>query len=454
MSASGSSLYEILTLESNDKQGLVDLKSGAVSIDYYEDIFSPTITAKIRVINTGDSIIGEKTDKLQSIYNGLPLRGGERVRMKVLDRGDGKKGLDFASTPSKYLYVSSITDVISESKTESFLLNLVSREAITNETTRVIRKYTGTIDQSVSKILKDVLQTTKFDKEKNIEKSQNKYPFIGNSKKPFTTLIWLASKAVPVKVPQLNSKSSGDVTAGFVFYQTKDGFKFKSIDGLMKQEPKNKNTPYYYTEVNVNETETNNDFKILNYFTDKNQNLIEKLRVGAYSSETIFFNPLTGEVTPPGKRKFQFKKYQNEIENLGSKGKISLPKMNENSNESLGDTPTRIITGVLSIGTADSSVSKELNYDPGTYQAQSIMRYNLLLTQSISMMVACNTNLSAGDVIDCRFPKISSGDENEIDTEVSGSYIIKELCHHFEPNSSYTSLKLVRDNFGIKKIDK
>ena len=445
MSASGSSLYEILILESNDKQRTVDLKLGAVSIDYYEDIFSPTITAKIRVINTGDSVIGKKTDKLLSIYNGLPLRGGERVRMKVLDRGDEKKGLDFASTPSKYLYVSSITDVISESQTESFLLNLVSREAITNETTRVARKYTGTIDQSVSKILKDVLKTTKFDTE-GIEKSQNKYPFIGNSRKPFTTLVWLASKSVPV--------SSGDSSAGFVFYQTKDGFKFKSIDGLMKQEPKNKNTPYYYTEVNVNETETNNDFKILNYFTDKNQNLIEKLRLGAYSSETIFFNPLTGEVTPPEKRKFQFKKYQDKIENLGSKGKISLPKMSENSNESLGDAPTRIITGVLSIGTADSSVSKKLNYDPGTYQAQSIMRYNLLLTQSISMMVACNTNLSAGDVIDCRFPKISSEDENEIDTETSGPYIIKELCHHFEPNSSYTSLKLVRDNFGIKKIDK
>lgn len=445
MSASGSSLYETLILESNDKQRIVDLKLGAVSIDYYEDIFSPTITAKIRVINTGDSIEGEKSGKLQSIYNGLPLRGGERVRMKVLDRGDGKKGLDFSTTSSKYLYVSSITDVISESQTESFLLNLVSREAITNETTRVARKYTGTIDQSVAKILKDVLKTTKFDTE-DIEKSQNKYPFIGNSRKPFTTLVWLASKSIPV--------SSGDSSAGFVFYQTKDGFKFKSIDGLMKQEPKNKNTPYYYTEVNVNETETNNDFKILNYFTNKNQNLIEKLRLGAYSSENIFFNPLTGEVTPPEKRKFQFKKYQNKIENLGSKGKISLPKMSENSNESLGDAPTRIITGVLSIGTADSSVSKKLNYDPGTYQAQSIMRYNLLLTQSISMMVACNTNLSAGDVIDCRFPKISSEDENEIDTETSGSYIIKELCHHFEPNSSYTSLKLVRDNFGIKKIDK
>ena len=440
MSASGSSLYEILILESNDKQRTVDLKLGAVSIDYYEDIFSPTITAKIRVINTGDSIEGERSGKLQSIYNGLPLRGGERVRMKVLDRGDGKKGLDFASNSSKYLFVSSITDVISESQTESFLLNLVSREAITNETTRVARKYTGTIDQSVSKILKDVLQTTKFDSE-DIEKSQNPYSFIGNLKKPFTTLVWLASKAVPV--------SSGDTTAGFVFYQTKDGFKFKSIDGLMKQEPKNKNTPYYYTEVNVNETETNNDFKILNYFTDKNQNLIEKLRLGAYASRNMFFNPLNFDIS---NNTFTLSKYKGKTESLGAK-EFKLPTIGEGSNISLAESPTRIISGILDIGTLDKGISTANNADPEKYKSQSLMRYNALLTQTVSMMIPCNTNLSAGDVIDCKFPKISSEDENELDSEVSGAYIIKELCHHFEPNSSYTSLKLVRDNFGINKKD-
>ena len=251
MSAAGSSLYEILILESNDKSKTVDLKLGAVSIDYYEDIFSPTITAKVRVINTGDSITNDKSGKLESIYNGLPLRGGERLRMKVLDNGEEKRGLDFSTTPEKYLYVSSITDVISQSQKESFLLNLVSREAITNETTRVFKKYEGTIDQSTTKILKDILKTTKFDDKNDIEKSQNNYSFIGNSKKPFTILVWLASKAVPV--------SSGDSTAGFVFYQTKDGFKFKSIDGLIKQEPK---ATYYYSEVNESEVEVNNDFKI------------------------------------------------------------------------------------------------------------------------------------------------------------------------------------------------
>jgi len=438
MSASGSSLYETLILESNDQQRTVDLKLGAVSVDYYEDIFSPTITAKIRVVNTGDSISG-KNDKLQSIYNGLPLRGGERLRMKVLDRGEGKKGLDFSSKPEKYLYVSSISDVISESQTESFLLNLVSKEAISNETTRVSRKYTGTIDDSVKKILKDVLSTTRYN-DSDIEKSQNKYSFIGNLKKPFTTLVWLASKAVPV--------SSGDATAGFVFYQTKDGFQFKSIDELIKQKSK---ATYYYSEVSKNENETNNDFKILNYITDKNQNLIEKLRLGAYASQRMFFNPLDFNFTPWEDGKFQFAKYKDRLENLGSKGKISLPTLGEGIDTSLGDVPSRILCGIVDVGTLDKDISTETNADPENYQAQSIMRYNLLLTQSVSMMIPCNTDLRAGDVIKCEFPKISSQDADEIDTETSGLYMIKELCHHFEPNSSYTSLKLVRDNFGIRK---
>jgi len=434
MSATGSSSYEILVLESNDQQRTVDLTLGAISIDYYEDIFSPTITAKVRVINTGNSIVGEN-DKLQSIYNGLPLRGGERLRMKVLDRGDGKPGLDFSESPENYLYVSSITDVISDSQKESFLLNLVSREAITNETTRVAKKYNTTISQSVTSILNEIIQTTKTI---DAEETQNPYAFIGNQRKPFTTLIWLASKAVPV--------SSGDATAGFLFYQTKDGFKFKSIDGLIAQEPK---ATYTYSNVNVNEQEVNTDGKILNYTIDKNQNLIEKLRLGAYSSYRIFFDPLYGSITSPGKQVYGLSNYSSSMKNLGTNGELSLPTLSEGSNVSLGDTPTRIFTKMLDVGTTEVGVGTATNADPEKYQSQAIMRYNLLLTQSVSMMVPCNTNLNAGDVIQCVFPKISSEDTDEIDTDTSGKYIIKELCHHFEPNRSYTSLKLIRDNFGI-----
>ena len=441
MSASKSSSYEILTLESNDQQRTVDIRTGTVSVDYYEDIFSPTITAKIKVANTGTSIAPKDNPDgpKQSIYHGLPLRGGERLRMKILDRGDGKLGLDFATDPSKYLFVSSITDVVSETQRESFTLNLVSREAITNETTRVIKKYnTGsTIDNSVKSILRDILKTDKFS-DQSIEKAQNKYGFVGNLRKPFSVLVWLAAKSVPV--------SSGDATAGFFFYQTQDGFNFKSIDGLISQEPK---ATYIESQVNRGDTERNNDFIISDYYTDKNQNLLEKLRLGTYCSQRMFFNPLDFSFTNPSEGKFQLDSYKEKIKNLGKK--LELPLIADDSNKQLGEVPTRILSAVVDIGTMEKDVSTEKNADPGEYQAQAIMRYNVLFTQTISMTVPCNTNLRAGDTINCLFPKISKDSGDEFDLDQSGLYMIKELCHHFEPERSFTSMLLIRDTFGLFK---
>ena len=442
MSAAKPSLYEILTIESNDKERNADLRLGAISVDYYEDIFSPTITAKIRVVNTGDSIAPKDNPDgpKQSIYHGLPLRGGERVTLKIKDQGETKTGLDFSRNPSDYLYVSSITDVISETQRESFTLHLVSREAITNETSRVIKKYpvSLSINDSVKKILKDVLKTNKFN-DSTIEKSQNKYGFIGNLRKPFTILIWLASKAVPV--------SSGDATAGFVFYQTQDGFNFRSIDELIAQSPK---AEYVHSEVNESQIETNtrnNDFQITSYTTDKNQDLIEKLRLGTYASQRMFFDPLTFNFTTPEKGLFQLDGYKKKIKNLGDK--LELPLLSETSDKTLGEVPTRILSSVIDRGTMEKDVSIDENADPSKYQAQAIMRYNVLFTQTVSMTVPCNTNLRAGDTIKCFFPKISRGDSSEFDPDQSGLYMIKELCHHFETDGSFTSMLLVRDTFGL-----
>ncbi len=445
MSATNPAQYEIITLESNDQERTADLRLGAVSVDYYEDIFSPTITAKIRVINTGDSMSPkDKTDSSkvdgakQSIYGGLPLRGGERLILKILDRGksyngEDKKGINFSSDPMKYLYVSSITDVIAETQRESFLLNFVSREAITNETARVIRKYTGSISTSVKKILQETLKIDPL--RIKVDPTSNKYNFIGNLKKPFSVLVWLASKSVPSK--------SGDKTAGFLFYQTQDGFQFRSIDDMIEQESV---ATYVYTEVNKSSVDRNNDFRIIKYSVDKNQDLLKKLRLGTYSSQQLFFNPLNFRFTTPEQGKFKFQK--SDVKKLGAR-EIELPKISDEAERTLDDLPTRIFTGILDVGTLDRGISRNVNADASKYQAQSTMRYNVLLTQTISMLIPCNTDLRAGNVITCEFPKISREDSSELDPDISGKYIIKELCHHFDPDGSYTSMKIVRDSFGF-----
>ena len=440
------SIFEELVLESNDGKRTVDIKTGAISIDYYEDIFSPTITARIQVVNDGNTIPSAKNPdgERQSIYNGLPLRGGERVSLKIAGNSTTNPGLNFSERPSDYLYVSSITDVISQSLRETFTLHLVSREAITNETSRVSRKYPTSlsIDQSVDKILTDNLKANKIG---TLDKSSNKYGFIGNMRKPFSVLVWLASKAVP--------ESSGDATAGFVFYQTRDGFQFRAIDSLLdpNKNPKKAVYTYYQTMVSYDNDgkKVNNDFKILKYLTDKNQNLVEKLRLGTYASHRMFFNPYDFKFSKYEEGLFKQSDYVSKSQNLGEE--LKLPPLGDGTDRTLGDVPSRIITAIYDVGTLEKGVSTSINSDQKKYQSQSLMRYNTLVTQTLSITVPSNTNLRAGDLIECRFPKISRSDTNEYDTETSGLYMIKELCHHFDVERSYTSMKLVRDTFGINK---
>ena len=137
------STFDELIIESNDGTNSVDIVRGVRSIDYYEDLFSPIITCKITVITTGDAMPGKDGEGL-GIYNGLPLRGGERVSMRIAANSQTNKPLDFATSSKDYLYVSSISNVIAENQREAFTLNLVPREAITNETIRV----SGNIQQT------------------------------------------------------------------------------------------------------------------------------------------------------------------------------------------------------------------------------------------------------------------------------------------------------------------
>ena len=136
MTHSERSIFEQVTIESNDQSQDINLIAGVMGLEYFENIFSPNITAKMLILNTGDSIEGED-GKMQSVYNGLPLRGGERVAIKIKANADTNAGLDFSETYKDYLHVGAITNVSQNEQIETFTLQLVSRESISNETIRV-----------------------------------------------------------------------------------------------------------------------------------------------------------------------------------------------------------------------------------------------------------------------------------------------------------------------------
>ena len=444
MAAVDASIYEKFIVESADKSRTVDISAGVVAFTYFENIFSPYLTARAIVTNTGGSVVGDD-GKLQSVYNGLPLRGGERVLIKIASNSNNNTGLDFAKRPSDYFYVASVTNVLIDEGTETFTLNLVSREAITNETVRVGKKFPTS--QKISDSVKDILKNyLKVDKINEIEETQNPYGFIGNMKKPFTLLTWLASKSVSGK-----SKTGEDSSAGYVFYETKDGFNFKSIDNLMEQKPYSKT--FFYTPGVISSDNPKKDFKITKYFINRNQDLIGKLERGAYSSYRYYINPVSFK---PSISVFKSDDYVGKASNLGDK-QVSLPKIDNNSDRTLGDLPTRIFVGMLDVGTVEKDASNkgwnnsvERNADPAKIHAQSMMRYNQIFTQVVEIQIPLNTSLNAGSIVRCEFPQLATTKRKTTDPETSGLYMIKELAHYFDGKGSYSQLKLVRDTYGRK----
>ena len=288
----------------------------------------------------------------------------------------------------------------------------------------------------------------------------NSYGFIGNLKKPFPTIVWLAKKSVSV--------STGGGSAGFLFYQTKTGYKFKSVDTLMRQETyrvtdesgeKLKAPPFYYGEAtqgfDSEDRPVNADFKILKFSIQQNNDIVKNLKLGTYSSTGMYFNPYNFEFeTLQYKRKDEIKKDNMSL--MGSEDPTRYPlKLDPDtktgSDDTIEDTATRSLTGVLDIGVLarkDTNHLKKSN--PLKFQMQSVTRYNTLFTNVLDITIPLNSNLEAGMCIECEFPPMSTATTgaDAIDNKQSGAYLIKELCHHYDIEKSYTVMKILKDFAG------
>ncbi len=428
----------LFSIQSLNGETTIDLtgSSSLLFLDYYEDLLSPSIMLTAQIMSS------------VSIINVLPIRGGENVELSI-ETAFGT--FDFQGENALYVY--KVSNINQDSNAETFTLNLVSREALTNETVRCLKRYDGTIDQSVSKILKDILKTNKF-KQDNIEKTTNSYSFIGNQKKPFHLLTWLGPKSIPQQSASATNTSGKDTTAkakgvaGFLFYENRDGFNFKSVESLVKNTQfgtsNSKDIPKYYYKQVIEANSALNEYTILNYNFDKNTDLLKNLRVGMYSNATYFYNLYENRLSIISYN------LKDEIKNSGTLGGDS----NVAVSDELGKSISRIMIRTSDIGVMDnkSGGASILDTTPmrdETDMAKSTSRYNLLFTQSLNMVVPCNINLKVGDVIYAEFPRIRTSDKRDADDQQSGNYLIKELRHHMEPSMMVTSLKLIRDSYGL-----
>ena len=286
----------------------------------------------------------------------------------------------------------------------------------------------------------------KSNKKLDIEETANSYNFIGNGWKPFYTISWLMTKCIP-------SDGAYGKTAGFLFYETKDGFNFKSLETLIGptkgggSSDKKGAKKFQYTGKGV----TKKGFqKIIDFRIKKNIDVQEKLAIGAYNNRSLFFNPWNYTVS--------HKDFSMSGDQVG-KVKTAGTDMAFVAEE-FRQGPTRGMSMVLDMGTLPigkdgkeqvenwKKNKEDLNDKVRERLSQAITRYNQIFSISVDVMIEGDYSLKAGDTIYCEFPDISS--EKTVSKESSGLYLIASLCHKFTSSKATTSLNLIRDSFGKK----
>ena len=262
-------------VSSNFTEYAVELAAGVVDFRYYENVLSNNVTATATIVETGYS---DGSGDSQSTVDGLPIRGGERTDITIEDVYGNELTLE------EGLYVNRIRDVNPDTTKDVYFLDFASREFFANEQTRVVKKYEGNIGDNVQKILRDVLKvTTNID----IDNTSAPYNFIGNDRKPFYVCTWLASKSIP-EVTSAGGTSGKGRAAGYLFFQTRDGYHFKSIDKIFSGTAKKK-----YIFNNSTSIPDNYDAKILTYDINSDVDVGKNLMMGMYNNRSIFFDPVS-----------------------------------------------------------------------------------------------------------------------------------------------------------------
>lgn len=412
-------------IHSNRGNGVADISAGIVDFSYFESILDNSVRFSLIILETGNN--EGKSDDIAILYK-LKLSGFERVELTFNDNNSNI--LKF--TGKNALYISKISNVLSSSEQIVYTIDLCSKEVLANDflKSEVYQRFDGEISKSVSIILKEILKTKK---DIMSDPTENKYNFFGSGKKPFD----LIAEVGTIGIPQ-GAKSS----AGYLIFETYDGFNFRAIDKLFSGSPQK---TYIYNDSTF--LPQGYDAKIINYKSLKTIDVQKNLESGAYGGRLETYNPYS-EVFNPRAR---------EVENEEQKprGGQEFPKISSDFSV-YGEYTRRFIhrmdVGQVASGTRGRQLEKrkEENLDSANTIVQSAMTYNKLFTLSVEIAIPGDFSLRAGQMIHCDFPEQSAKREIIANKELSGIYIISDICHHLTPKTCLTKMTLIRDSYGRK----
>ena len=379
-----------------------------VTIEIYEDIFSPFISGKVVLRDA------------QELLNLFPLVGEEAIRFDISTPSIAKKD----SLRGEF-YIYKMDDRVKLAEREvAYALHFVSKECIIDANKKLSKAYSGKVSDIVTKILKEDLETIK---PLNIEETKNITKYISNFWTITRNLQYLCDNGINV-----------NDSPTYVFFENKYGLNYVSLDSLYGDNPVFQKFVWdnYVAELKGATRDLNKDYqRILEIRTPEVYNYLERLKSGMYGSELIAFDILTKQyMNVEYAPKFDETKHLN-MGPLWSKNAVFRPK-------------ATLIQDHRYYNNFDG-------FDDVT-NSKSLQKRTSLMSQAeafkLEIVVFGRTDYSVGQKVFIELPKntqIKKDDLNWQDKVYSGYYLISALCHRITRTNHECVMELIKDSYGM-----
>lgn len=382
-----------------------------LSIEIYEDIFSPLITMNV--------VVKESVDFL----NLFPFCGEEYLTLDI--------ETPTLEVPIKAIfYVYKIADRIYTNEREvAYSLKCSSVEFLTDANTKITRAFNGNIIDSIQYLVgKDGLNTTK---PMIAERTINSTKFVANFWSPIKCISYLSSHAI-------NSNDSPT----YLFYENRDGFNFRSINEILAQAPIQN-----FIKDNYSRTETLSPNSIRSY-TDIQQDYrrildlqipvvtdyIESIQSGQLKSRLITHDLVT--------KKYSVKEYSVKTDpkqsNLLNTNPLYSKYAIGNSSSSILVMPKHYTLHNNFTDTTNSkTVQKRLSF------FKNLEKFKVVID------VIGRTDYTVGRVVNLDIPRVSQitkEDTDYRDKMVSGRYLVSAITHVINRENHVCKMELIKNS--------
>ena len=441
-----------------------DIRELVIDFAYHESIESSFLRCEFSILDTLD-------------FNRL-LQGGETVTIKATTATSVDK------IPLEVdLLIYKIGSISKSERGQLYVLHCVSPEMYNDESNKVFKAFgpgQGALDgDCIPRMICEKYLKRKGKKNKlkaaNFE-NHSKYTFVACSWKPSDAIAFISDK-----VTRLTQSKGGNKQGGFLFWENRNGFNFRSIDSIAQGHAVTDNIyQYEYTIKSLEGVDARFAIETITY-PDK-ANHLTNMRMGTYKTAAIgvqisaaadSYAPDSGnkdenvdEVTSEGgvvsgtglsstpggviqpPRILTFNDVFGKADTIEKARPYEIPEFFDLDKAQ----PTRMKIRPLpalknQTSTSNTNNGTNPNIDTMAVAQYASARYNLFKSIKLDITVPGNTSLTAGSLIKIIIPAArNEGETVMTDTRFSGMYCIAGLTHSYRKAGFTTKLYLVRDS--------